>query len=76
VFRRVKEAWDSKKHLLVDSGDNVIRQLAEALSTSTVSRELTEGLAQQALQLCASEVNFRDYLLMTSTCDLISLYFV
>uniref|UniRef100_A0A0C9RU26 TSA: Wollemia nobilis Ref_Wollemi_Transcript_13011_2716 transcribed RNA sequence n=1 Tax=Wollemia nobilis TaxID=56998 RepID=A0A0C9RU26_9CONI len=56
VLRRVKEAWDAKKSLLHDSGDNAIRQLAEALSASSVSRELTEGLPQQAVELCANQL--------------------
>ncbi|GLJ46249.1 hypothetical protein SUGI_0974400 [Cryptomeria japonica] len=56
VLRRVKEAWDSKKSLLHDSGDSAIRQLAEALSTSAVSQELTEGLSQQAVQFCANQL--------------------
>lgn len=56
VLRRVKEAWDSKKGLLRDSGNNVIQQLSDALSTSETSQELTEGLAQQAVQLCASQL--------------------
>ncbi|KAH9328379.1 hypothetical protein KI387_000487, partial [Taxus chinensis] len=56
VLRRVKEAWDSKKILLHESGESAIRQLAEALSTSAVSRELTEGLPQQAVELCANQL--------------------
>eukprot|EP01018_Ginkgo_biloba_P017821 Gb_30260 [translate_table: standard] len=56
VLRRVKEAWDSKKNTLHDSGEYAIRQLSDALSTSATSRELTEGLAQQAVQLCANQL--------------------
>ena len=63
VLRRIKEAWDSKRGLLYESGNNVIQQLSDALSTSETSKELTEGLAQQAVQLCASQVNLRIFLL-------------
>ena len=56
VLRRIKEAWDSKRGLIYESGNNVIQQLSDALSTSETSKELTNGLAQQAMQLCASQV--------------------
>ena len=56
VLRRIKEAWDSKRGLLYESWNNVIKQILDALSTSETSKELTEGLAQEAVQLCASQV--------------------
>lgn len=54
----MKEAWDNKKDILVKSGAFAIEQLSEALSASTGSNQLPDGLAQNALRLCAEQVCF------------------
>lgn len=55
-FRKVKDAWDNKKDVLVKSGSFAIEQLSEALSATASSNKLPEGLPQNALRLCAEQV--------------------
>ena len=62
-FRKVKDAWDNKRDMLVKSGAFAIEQLSEALSASAGSNQLPDGLPQNALRLCAEQVCF--YLLRT-----------
>nr|XP_043622701.1 spermatogenesis-associated protein 20 isoform X1 [Erigeron canadensis] len=57
VLRKVKEAWESKKDVLVKSGTFAIEQLSEALSISSVSDKLSEGLAQSALRECTKTLS-------------------
>lgn len=52
----MKEAWDSKRDMLVKSGAFAIEQLSEALSASASSNKLPDGLPQHALHLCAEQV--------------------
>lgn len=52
----MKEAWDSKRDMLVKSGAFAIEQLSEALSASASSNKLPDGLPQHALRLCAEQV--------------------
>ncbi|CAK9178038.1 unnamed protein product [Ilex paraguariensis] len=56
VLRKVKEAWDTKKDVLVKSGAFAIEQLSEALSASARSNKLPDGLPQSALRLCAEQL--------------------
>ena len=57
VIRKVKDAWDSKRDMLVKSGAYSIEQLTEALSASASSNKLPDGLPQNALRLCAEQVS-------------------
>ncbi|XP_075509390.1 uncharacterized protein LOC142545861 [Primulina tabacum] len=57
VLRKVKEAWDSKKDELVQSGTFAIEQLSEALTATTRSEKLAEGLREIALQKCAEQLS-------------------
>ncbi|GKC08309.1 spermatogenesis-associated protein 20 isoform X2, partial [Tanacetum coccineum] len=57
VLRKVKEAWESKKDVLVKSGTFAIEQLSEALSISKLSDKLSEGLAQSALRDCTKSLS-------------------
>ncbi|XP_052118810.1 uncharacterized protein LOC107492509 isoform X2 [Arachis duranensis] len=57
ILRKVKEAWDSKKDLLVKSGAAAIEQLSEALSASSVSDKLSDGVPDDALRLCAEQLS-------------------
>ena len=57
VIRKVKDAWDSKRDMLVKSGSYAIEQLTEALSASASSNKLPDGLPQNALRLCAEQVS-------------------
>ncbi|GAB4840937.1 hypothetical protein Ancab_021697 [Ancistrocladus abbreviatus] len=56
VLRKVKEAWDQKRDVLVKSGAFAIEQLSEALSTSAGSDRLPDGLSEHALDLCAEQL--------------------
>ena len=55
-FRKVKEAWDNKRDMLVKSGSFAIEQLSEALSTKGSLDKLPDDLPQYALSLCAEQV--------------------
>ncbi|KAE8722863.1 spermatoproteinsis-associated protein 20-like isoform X2 [Hibiscus syriacus] len=59
ILRKVKDAWDSKKDVLVKSGAFAIEQLSEALSASADSNQLPDGLPQNALHLCAEQLSKR-----------------
>lgn len=54
----MKDAWDSKRDILVKSGAFAIEQLTEALSASASSNKVPDGLPQNALRLCAEQVRF------------------
>ncbi|KAL2535568.1 hypothetical protein Fot_16959 [Forsythia ovata] len=56
ILRKVKEAWDSKRDVLVQSGSFAIEQLSEALSTSARLDKLPDGVPQKALKLCAEQL--------------------
>lgn len=55
-IRKVKDAWDNKRDMLVKSGAFAIEQLSEALSASAISNKLPDELLQNALRLCAEQV--------------------
>ncbi|XP_021730967.1 spermatogenesis-associated protein 20-like isoform X2 [Chenopodium quinoa] len=57
VLRKVKEAWDSKRDMLVKSGSFAIEQLSEALSTKASLDKLPDNLPQEALDLCAEQLS-------------------
>lgn len=54
--RKVKEAWENKKDVLVKSGAFAIEQLSEALSCSSTSDKLPDGVPASALRLCSEQV--------------------
>ncbi|KAG8389442.1 hypothetical protein BUALT_Bualt02G0229900 [Buddleja alternifolia] len=56
VLRKVKEAWDSKRDVLVQSGASAIEQLSEALAATARLEKLPKGLAERALQKCAEQL--------------------
>ncbi|PON96626.1 Spermatogenesis-associated protein [Trema orientale] len=57
ILRKVKEAWDTKRDMLVKSGAFAIEQLSEALSVAASSNKLPDGLSQNALRLCAEQLS-------------------
>ncbi|XWS46704.1 hypothetical protein CRYUN_Cryun14cG0091000 [Craigia yunnanensis] len=57
ILRKVKDAWDNKRDMLVKSGAFAIEQLSEALSASAGSNQLPDGLPQNALRLCAEQLS-------------------
>ena len=61
VIRKVKDAWDSKRDMLLKGGAYAIEQLTEALSASASSNKLPDGLHQNALRLCAEQVSLFYY---------------
>ncbi|KAK1378858.1 hypothetical protein POM88_025602 [Heracleum sosnowskyi] len=46
---KVKDAWDSKRDVLIQSGAFVIKQLSEAMSVKAESYKLSEGITQSVL---------------------------
>ncbi|XP_076888595.1 uncharacterized protein LOC143539063 [Bidens hawaiensis] len=56
VLRKVKEAWQSKKDVLVKSGTFAIEQLSEALSITKLSDKLSEEIAQSTLHKCTKSL--------------------
>ncbi|KAJ9696406.1 hypothetical protein PVL29_008564 [Vitis rotundifolia] len=56
VLRKVKDAWENKRDVLVKSGAFAIEQLSEALSATASSNKLADGIPQQALHLCAEQL--------------------
>lgn len=55
----MKDAWDNKKDVLIQSGAFAIEQLSEALSSRASSTKLPDGLPQNALHLCAEQVRIQ-----------------
>ncbi|XP_050363698.1 uncharacterized protein LOC126782482 [Argentina anserina] len=55
ILGKVKEAWETKRDMLIKSGDFAIEQLSEALSTSASSKKLSDGVPMNALRLCAEQ---------------------
>ncbi|CAM6089523.1 unnamed protein product [Calypogeia fissa] len=56
VLRRVHEVWKEKKDSLREAGDQIVQQLADATTANSSSQDLPEGIAQQAIQLCVSQL--------------------
>jgi len=54
--RKVKQAWDSKRDMLIKSGAFAIEQLSEAMSISSTSDKLPDGVPADALRLCSEQV--------------------
>ncbi|KAL8151421.1 hypothetical protein V2J09_021229, partial [Rumex salicifolius] len=59
ILRKVKDAWDGKRDMLIKSGTFAIEQLSEALATKPSSNKLADGLPQLALDSCADELSER-----------------
>uniref|UniRef100_A0A2P2LKT5 Spermatogenesis-associated protein 20-like TRX domain-containing protein n=1 Tax=Rhizophora mucronata TaxID=61149 RepID=A0A2P2LKT5_RHIMU len=57
ILRKVKDAWDNKRDMLVKSGAFAIEQLSEALSANAKSNKLPDGVPQGALHLCAEQLS-------------------
>ncbi|XP_012082694.1 spermatogenesis-associated protein 20 isoform X2 [Jatropha curcas] len=57
ILRKVKDAWDNKRDMLVKSGVLAIEQLSEALSASANTNKLPDGLSQNALRLCSEQLS-------------------
>ncbi|KAK4418176.1 Spermatogenesis-associated protein 20 [Sesamum alatum] len=57
VLRKVKEAWDTNKDALIQSGAFAIEQLSEALSATAKSPKVPEALPEKAVQKCAEQLS-------------------
>ncbi|XP_048228171.1 spermatogenesis-associated protein 20 isoform X2 [Ricinus communis] len=57
LLRKVKDAWDKKRDVLIKSGAFAIEQLSEALSASASTNKLPDGLPQNALRSCAEQLS-------------------
>ncbi|KAK1351663.1 hypothetical protein POM88_054122 [Heracleum sosnowskyi] len=55
ILRKVKDAWDSKRDVLIQSGSFAIEQLSEAMSVKAESYKLSKGITQSALRKCAKQ---------------------
>ncbi|KAI4341702.1 hypothetical protein MLD38_026394 [Melastoma candidum] len=57
VLRKVKEAWDNKRDVIIKSGAFAIEQLSEALTVAAKSNKMPEGLPQTALRKCVDQLS-------------------
>ncbi|XP_020211932.1 spermatogenesis-associated protein 20 isoform X2 [Cajanus cajan] len=57
ILRKVKEAWDSKRDMLIKSGSYAIEQLSEAMSASSDSDKLPDGVPAEAIHLCSEQLS-------------------
>ncbi|CAN1131043.1 Spermatogenesis-associated protein 20 [Linum perenne] len=57
VLRKVKDAWDSKREMLLESGTFALEQLSEALSAVATSTTLSDGVPENAIRLCAEQLS-------------------
>lgn len=54
--RKVKEAWETKREMLEESGTVAIEQLSEALSMTANSSKISDELAHVSLKRCSRQV--------------------
>ncbi|KAL2566535.1 hypothetical protein AAZV13_19G172000 [Glycine max] len=57
ILRKLKEAWDSKRDMLIKRGSYAIEQLSEAMSASSDSDKLPDGVPADALRLCSEQLS-------------------
>ncbi|CAN0897995.1 Spermatogenesis-associated protein 20 [Linum grandiflorum] len=57
VLRKVKDAWDTKREMLLQSGTFALEQLSEALTAVATSTTLSDGVPQNAIRLCAEQLS-------------------
>ncbi|CAJ1879184.1 unnamed protein product [Sphenostylis stenocarpa] len=57
ILRKVKQAWDSKRDMLIKSAAYAIEQLSEAMSASSDSDKLPDGVPADALRLCSEQLS-------------------
>eukprot|EP00268_Persea_americana_P040361 TRINITY_DN4005_c0_g3_i1.p1 TRINITY_DN4005_c0_g3~~TRINITY_DN4005_c0_g3_i1.p1 ORF type:complete len:838 (+),score=178.18 TRINITY_DN4005_c0_g3_i1:85-2598(+) len=57
ILRKVKEAWETKRETIEQSGAFAMEKLSEALSIKASSQRLPDGLSQTALDLCAEQLS-------------------
>ncbi|WVZ05300.1 hypothetical protein V8G54_018646 [Vigna mungo] len=57
ILRKVKQAWDSKRDMLIKSGAFAIEQLSEAMSASADTDKLPDGVPADALRLCSEQLS-------------------
>ncbi|OWM87215.1 spermatogenesis-associated protein 20 isoform X2 [Punica granatum] len=57
VLKKVKEAWDNKRDMLVQSGALAIEQLSEALSATANMDKVPDGLSHTAINQCAEQLS-------------------
>ncbi|XP_057439314.1 uncharacterized protein LOC130731137 isoform X2 [Lotus japonicus] len=57
LLRKVKEAWEDKRDMLVKSGAFAIEQLSEALSGRSDSDKLADGVPDDAIRLCSEQLS-------------------
>lgn len=55
--RKVKDAWDNKRDMLVKSGTLAIEQLSEALSATASANKVPDALPHDAINQCAEQVS-------------------
>lgn len=56
TFRKVKEAWETKREALERTGNLVIEQLRDALSAKASSQDVPNDLAVVSVDQCVEKV--------------------
>ncbi|KAH0908333.1 hypothetical protein HID58_031654 [Brassica napus] len=56
LLKKVKDAWDTKRDVLVKSGTYAIEELSKALSATAGNDKLPDGLSRTAVTICAKQV--------------------
>ncbi|XP_010522664.1 PREDICTED: spermatogenesis-associated protein 20 isoform X2 [Tarenaya hassleriana] len=57
ILKKVKDAWDNRRDMLVKSGTFALDELSKALSANAESEKLPDGLSQTAFQECAKQLS-------------------
>ncbi|KAH0855924.1 hypothetical protein HID58_084185 [Brassica napus] len=60
LLKKVKDAWDTKRDVLVKSGTYAIEELSKALSANAGNDKLPDGLSRTAVTICAKQLS-RNY---------------
>jgi uncharacterized protein YyaL (SSP411 family) len=56
LFRKVKEAWETKRDALERTGNLVVKQLRDALSAKANPQDLPNDLAVVSVDECVEKV--------------------
>ncbi|WZZ11892.1 hypothetical protein YC2023_104981 [Brassica napus] len=56
LLKKVKDAWDTKRDVLVKSGTYAIEELSKALSATAGNDKLPDGLSRTAVTICAKQL--------------------
>ncbi|KAJ0265006.1 Catalytic protein [Hirschfeldia incana] len=57
LLKKVKDAWDTKRDVLLKSGTYAIEELSKALSATAGNDKLPDGLSRTAVTICAKQLS-------------------